>query len=414
MRRDVWLALLLAVLAAWGLRRTVLEGFVYAWPREFRGDFYAAMYVPDWWDGRGIMYGPVFVLERWLVNAWPKIFTIYTFALANVPAVALALVLSLRAVRATRRTAWVVVTAWCCFQWLFYAFSVAANPEILEMLLLTAAWYAAARAKATAAWVAVVVAGLTKVFPIIFAPLLILRASRRAMVAGAVTAVAIIAVVGVGQQLSPVETAKAILIPIQSTSGTTLPQASQHLGTFLIPVPSANQLMGLNTALARAFNMGDSDPRLAAVQTITNTATVLIYVWSVFVAFVVLRGRHALSEVTRLALAYGLFLALMPLATFHAHPHTFVFMLPAWTAIVATLADDEDRTRAVRCGAAFVVLFVLGGLPSVATPIDRLWHTRWATWLGRDPIWASIGVVFALSGYALVRTRELRAALQTS
>lgn len=399
--------LILAVLAVWGLRLTILEGFVYQWPGGFRGDFHAAMYEPVWWDGRGIMYGPVFVIEQWIVSAWPRVFTVHFFALANAPAVALAFVLSLAAARAHRTTAFVVFTAWCCVRWLFYAFSVAANPEILEMLLLTVAWYAASRAKHSAAWVAVAIAGLTKVIPVIFAPLLLLRASRKAVLAGAVTAVVIITAVGVGQRLSPVETVMAILIPSQSTGHGARLQASH-----IIPIPSVYQIVGLNTAVARAMGMTDADPRLASVQTITNVVTVVVYLWSSFVAFRVLRGRHAPPEVTRLALAYGLFFALMPLATFHTHPHTFVFMLPAWTAIIATLADDGDKTRATTFGAAFLVLFVFGGMPSVAVPVDRLLHTHVAASLVfADPIWANVAVVLTWSGYALLRTRETPAAV---
>jgi hypothetical protein len=42
--------------------------FGYAKPRGFKGDFYAAMYDTNWWDGQGILYGPIFVIERWIVN----------------------------------------------------------------------------------------------------------------------------------------------------------------------------------------------------------------------------------------------------------------------------------------------------------------------------------------------------------
>jgi hypothetical protein len=158
--------------------------------------------------------------------------------------------------------------------------------------------------------------------------------------------------------------------------------------------------------------MTDTDPRLATVQTITNAVTVIIYIWSAFVAFRVLSGRHALAETTRLAMAYGLFFALMPLATFHTHPHTFVFMLPAWTAIITTIAGDADRPRATAFGAVLLVLFVLGGMPSVGAAADRVLHTNLAQSLVfADPIWSNVGVVLTLSGYALLRTRDVPAAV---
>ena len=116
--------LFLVAAALWGLRLIVLEGFVYEWPRRFKGDFYAAMFDPDWWDGAGIMYGPVFVAERWLVNAWPHVFTIYFFALANVPAMALAFVLSIASARPGRMATLVALTAWLCYRWLYLAFAV--------------------------------------------------------------------------------------------------------------------------------------------------------------------------------------------------------------------------------------------------------------------------------------------------
>jgi hypothetical protein len=405
-RPHLAIVIALVLLAAWGLRLTILEGFVYAWPRGFPGDFHAAMYQADWWDGKGIMYGPVFVFERWLVNAWPRLFTAHLFALANIPAVALAFVLSLAAVRANRTTALVAFAAWCCFRWLFYAFSVAANPEFLEMLLLTIAWYAASRAKPSGAWVAVAGAALTKVIPVIFAPLLLLRASRRAVLAGAATAVAIIVVVGIGQQLSPRETVLAILIPSQSYGHETMRQASH-----IVPMPSVYQFVGLNTALARAMGMTDADPRLALVQTIATSVTMLVYLWCSVVALLVLRGRHALPEAARNTLSYGLFFALMPLATLHTHPHTFIFLLPAWTAIIATVADDGDRTRATTFGAAFVVLFILGGMPSAGAAVDRVARTHLATSLVFvDPSWANLAVVLSLSAYALLRTRRMPAA----
>ena len=82
-----------------------------------------------------------------------------------------------------------------------------------------------------------------------------------------------------------------------------------------------------------------------------NSLTIGLYLLACAVAVRILRGRHALSEATRLALSYSLFFALMPLMTFHTHPHTFVFLLPAWTAIIAILMEDGRRSRVMIFGA---------------------------------------------------------------
>src|SRR6476661_1434011 len=87
-------ALWLLVLAgcAWGARSTFLEGFRYARPRGFTGDFTAAMFTDQYWDGTGVLYGPVFVFERWLVDAAPSVFTPTFFAVTCIPLFAVAFV----------------------------------------------------------------------------------------------------------------------------------------------------------------------------------------------------------------------------------------------------------------------------------------------------------------------------------
>jgi len=392
----------LGLLTAWGLRLTILEGFVYEWPSQFSGDFRAAMYDKDWWNGTGIMYGPVFVAERWLVNAWPGLFTVYLFALLNIPAVALAFLLSAAAARVSRTGAFVAFAAWVCFRALYYAFSVSANPEILELLFLSLAWFAASRARPTVAWVAVAVAALTKVIPAIFAPLLVLRASVKAVVAALVTSLMIVIAAGVGQHLTPRQLVMAIVVPTQYGSQVTV--QSDHIW----PYPSTSMMQGLSSAMARAARLTDDDPALARVQRVATSLTIALYLLSCAVAVRVLRGRHALPEATRLTLSYGLFFALMPLMTFHTHPHTFVFLLPAWTAIVATLMAEGVRRRTMVGGALFLIAYALTGLPAVAVPFDRLMGTRLASSPPfADPIWANFGLVLALCVYAIIRTRAV-------
>jgi hypothetical protein len=390
----------LGLLTAWGLRLTILEGFVYEWPLQFSGDFRAAMFDPYWWNGTGIMYGPVFVFERWLVNAWPGVFTVYLFALLNIPIMSIAFLLSAAAAGVTRTGAFVALAAWLCFWPLFYAFSVAANPEMLELLFLSLAWFAASRARPALAWVAVVIAALIKVIPAIFAPLLILRASSRAIVAAIVTGLVIVGAAGIGQQLTPRELVMAIVVPTQNHAPVT--RQAQNIW----PYPSTLMMTGLNSAMARAAKLKDDDPSLALVQRVSTAVTIGLYLAACFVAVRILRGRHALSEGTRLALAYGLFFALMPLMTFHTHPHTFVFLLPAWTAIIATLMDDGLAPRTMVFGAVFLLMYVFMGLPAVVVPVDRLLGTKLATsTLFADRIWANTALIVSLCAYAILRTR---------
>ncbi|MBI3402696.1 MAG: hypothetical protein HY048_14870 [Acidobacteria bacterium] len=400
------MALLLGGMAVWGLRFTLLEGFIYESRLGFGGDFYAVMYRIQSWDGTGIMYGPLTVMERWLVNAWPRLFTIRFFALANIPVAAAAFGLSLSASRIGRFRMLGVLAAlslWLCYWYLAYAFSVAAHSELLEMLLITAAWWAAARGKHAAAWSALVLATLTKAIPIIFAPLLLLRGSRRAVIVGAATAICMVGIVGIGQRMSPVELVKAIVVPAQNAEGVSFRQV-RHIW----PVPSGHLADGLNSATARLLGLGDHDPALGRVQTATNAATVMIYVALLPVAWFVLCGRHALPEAVRLALVYGLFCALMPLMTFHTHPHTFVFLLPAWTAALAVISDDSRRRRAAAFGAVFLLTYVVAGLPTAALRVGRLFGVARldAMNLFADPMWANLVLIAGLAIYAILRARE--------
>jgi hypothetical protein len=98
--------------------------------------------------------------------------------------------------------------------------------------------------------------------------------------------------------------------------------------------------------------------------------------------------------------------------TLHTHRHTFVFLLPAWTAAVAALGHDPQRQRMTMFALVFAVIYVFAGLPAVAVPIDRLFGTRWvSSKLFDDPIWANLALIGALSAYAVLRMRDSHAIL---
>lgn len=401
-------ALVLFLAIAWGARLTALEGFIFAssGSRSFGGDFNAAMYHAEWWDGTGIMYGPVFVMERWLVNGWPVVFTNIFFALANIPLVLSAFALGIAAVRGSRSAALVTLAAWLCFRPLFDAFSVAANPEILELFFLSVAWFAASRIGPTVAWTATAIATLTKVIPVTFAPLLLSRASRRAILVSSAAGAAIVVVVGFGQHLGPLELVRALLIPSQTFSTRDGQVTLNQAEAWVVPRFSS-QFLGLSSALMRAMGLRDGDPSLGLVQSFATVVTVLVYLFVASVALRLLLGRHRLPEITRLSLSYGMFFAMMPLTTFNAHLHTFVFLLPTWTAIVATVIGDDVRRRAFLFGILSVLVYAGIGIPGLVTYLDRLMRTDLANAAPfTDPIWADLALIGLLSAYALARMRE--------
>ena len=215
-------ALWLVVLAgcAWGARATFLEGFRDARPRGFAGDFTAAMFTNQYWDGTGVLYGPVFVFERWLVDAAPSVFTPTFFAVACIPP-------RPGGVRRARsgvptpasRRPHLVVALWLCSSRLSYSFSVAANPECLELAFIAGAVALAVpsgRRNERGEGALLGAAALTKYVPWALVPGLLARRRWQAIVGAVVCFVVLAVVTAIGQGTGPIETVGDILFPVGS------------------------------------------------------------------------------------------------------------------------------------------------------------------------------------------------------
>ena len=320
------------------------EGFVESRPRGFAGDFTAITFGHDWWNGRGIVYGPVFVVESWFVAWWPRLFTPEFFAVANAFLAGGAFVFGAKACRADRWVILASLAAWLCYWRLFYAFSVAANPEFLELFLLSWAWFAASRGRERTEGAMVAMAGLTKLVPWVFLVPLALRRSVRALTGVLMAAVPIVLVVAIGQKMSPAETLLRLVLP---TNGRPLPTG---------PTASSGQFQGVGEALARlvygagehALTPGQSQSVLILFAGIVLAALGLA-VW----ASIRLLRRGASVE-PGWTFVYPLYFALLPVLSVQAHPHTFLFLLPVWIALLDQLSKDQGdaRLRAV-FGACF-------------------------------------------------------------
>jgi len=92
----------------------LLAYFQFAKPRGFKGDFYATMYDPNWWDGQGIIYGPIFVFERWIVNSFPEVATIEFFAITSLVLIIVCLLISIRTIKANGNLLFFCVAVWSC------------------------------------------------------------------------------------------------------------------------------------------------------------------------------------------------------------------------------------------------------------------------------------------------------------
>ena len=173
---------------------------MFAAPRKFRGDFYAAMYDPNWWDGSGLIYGPVFVFQRWLVNYFPDIFTIEFFGFFSILLIALSLIIALVVTTSSRVVLLTCLSAWCLNSFFYYSFSVAAVPELIELLLLMVVWWGLSVKRFSVAAIALTLAILTKLAPIILAPLLLIFFSWIGLFSAVLIGTSLFLLVSIGQK----------------------------------------------------------------------------------------------------------------------------------------------------------------------------------------------------------------------
>lgn len=395
---------LVLLLILWGARVTLLEGFLLKWP-EFNGDFTALMFGNQYWLGRrGIPYGPIFVIESWLVAQWPRIFTDVFFALANIPLAAGAFVFCVKACRASASVVFISVAAWLCYWRLFYGFTVAANPEFLELFFLCGAWFAATRRKDVAEGLGVAAAALTKLIPWVFLLPLILRRSVRGLGVAAALAIVALVVVGIGQQMSVSEVLFQAIIPFH---GQPAPP--------LIPSSHSTQWVGVLEALARLLYLeGPHPPRgtpLLVVQVLSVAIIVVTLCATVWATIRLLRRRSEIGDESCFALIYAMYFALVPMLTLAAHPHTFLFLLPVWIVWIDQLWKDQGpATR--RAAFAVVVAFCYAqtGFPVVFALIDmvvRPWLWLLNSWVVAEPMVGNVLLMPVLWAYIAVKTRTV-------
>lgn len=313
----------------------------FAKPRGFKGDFYAAMYDPNWWDGRGVIYGPIFVFERWIVNALPSLAKVELFAFGCLVLIATALITIIRIVHADRAFTLFCVSIWTFNTFFYYSFSVAANPELVELLLLVIMWWAISNKRYNLAWFVFTFAVLTKVVPIIMAPFLLLFFSWSGLVIGVLTTTAVLAVVSIGQKQS------------------ILSSISQMVGVNAVPPqPDSEQFLGLNSGLSRLFGLQSGEN----FSFVTSFALIIAFILY-FLALLVLMLNHKFNlyfnHEVKVAYIFAVFMCLMPI--FHlgqTHRHTYLFLAPVFIAFRFVVGHDTNLTRSKAFKVFIIILFL--------------------------------------------------------
>ena len=388
---------LILLMFIWGLRVLILEGFVYSWPRKFGGDFSAVMFGPDYWDGSGFVYGPIFTGQKIFVENFPNIFNPYSFAIMNIFFATSSLIFCSLAIELKGKAILLILAIWTCFMPLTYAFSVSANPEFLELFFLSLSWYFLARSRFTKAWISVLAGALTKVVPMVFFSILVFRRSLSAFLA--TISFFLITVLGVGliRGMSPLQAVLATLIPSLNMPGSKIEMAS-----LIRPVPSSFQMLGLNSAIARAFSITDN---LVTVQYISWLISGFIFLISGLIIVRLLTGRYAILERTKLSYSYTIMFLNLPLLTQMPHLHTFIFLLPAFTGLAWLILKETNSRTKISLSVSLSILYLVLGAPGIIIKLLNFFSIKSQDFvLLSDPIWANLILIVISNVYVYSKT----------
>jgi len=313
----------------------------FAKPRGFEGDFYAAMYDPNWWDGNGIFYGPIFVFERWIVNAFPSVATPPVFAISCLILLAASLLIIIRVVHAGKAFTVFCVATWTFNSFFYYSFSVAANPELIELFFLVIMWWGLSTKRYNFAWFFLTCAVLTKIAPIVLAPILLLFFSWSALAISILTLVGVLTVVSIGQSQSIFSSISQImsLKPVE-------------------PQPTSEQFLGLSSALARLFGI-QAGGDFSSVLRFSLIIILILYVLAFSILLWIQKSNLHLEHEIKVAYVFSVFMCLLPL--FHlgqTHRHTYLFLAPAFVAFMFVVKHDSNLTRSRAFKTAIYVEFL--------------------------------------------------------
>jgi hypothetical protein len=408
---TIWI--LLFALFIWSLRRIVFESFVYAIPRNFRGDFYTAMYEFIDTPGVSMLFGPVFLIEQHFAINSPPYFSINFFAFLNAALMIFALGVSLLACRINLVASATTVVLWCMFNPLFYSLSVAANPEIVELALLSGAWFFLKKGHSVIPWILIPLAILMKLIPVIFLPLLFLHFKRKGLSFLLLTCTFVISIASLLSGKNPFSIVIALVFPqiplgyTSSTSGISL----------VMNPPTTMQFSGLNSSVWRLLKLeSKSETTQLIVSSLSILFTLTLYLWILVVVYRLIQRSPHLPKNLKYSLIFGLLFAFMPLATMQAHPHTFLFLLPCITATLSIIAHENNKRNRLLMGAFSLVVYIILGGSYVLIPLDWLLGSNISdSTIFQEPIWATVLFVISLAMWSerVRKTHDISLRIET-
>jgi hypothetical protein len=341
---------------AWAVRLVALEGYLYELPGNFVGDFTltAELAATTWFTGSGIFYGPLFILEYRYLFA-PGIMSPGDFARLDFVLFGIAFASVWLALVGPRRPALAVfvLAAWLAHHMSVEAFALTAHLEVLELALIAIALLLAMRGHALAAGASLGLAAATKVLPGLFLPYLAITRKWRLFASAAVTAAIPFVAACWVQGVSLWDGAFSL---VYQSGNLTKMEYSEFEYT-----PRAE------IARALAGEGGTVTPDQARLA--IGLHFVIALVTFAAVAWFLARTRIPRS---RYGLFFGLICAVMLIVSPSAHASYYIFLLPGWTAILATALQMPFGGRTLGVWTTLTVAYVFTGFDQVFFAMQRL------------------------------------------
>ena len=347
-------AVALLALIAYGLRGTVLNGFLASLDaNRFQGDFSAALFDMNWWCRNGelvdLNYGILFTYLNKAVLAFHNPFScdftttyrvdieqfLFVITGVNILCAGLAIYLVSTLFNLTWSERLFITALWLLDSHLRYSFAVTAFPEFLELVLILACLTLMRSEDKFPHFLSgalLAIAIMVKLAPALFIPLLFYR--RKYTFQRLYSFIGTLGLI----LLSAMVFLKISIISI----------ISQLVPVMAVRMDHAldDNFRSFSFGLIRIFNLS-----------IDSKITHFLYGVSVSVLLVILFGtvlytfaNRRLSQDERLdydkryLLLIGLYFALLPLINI-AHGHTFLFLLPAYASIYKAIKYIHNKSK---------------------------------------------------------------------
>jgi glycosyl transferase family 87 len=317
-----------AVLAflVWAVRVAAIEGYLHPSEVGFVGDFRSAITgegLPpgEWWAGRGVFYGPIFVLE-WKLFLYAGYVSIPQMWFVDVALLAISFICTWVAVfgRVRPRLLTLTLALWLANIITVELLAAVQHLEVLELAALSLALLLVQRGRDLPGGLSLGLAVATKTLPVVYLPYLVILRKWRALVAATIVAAALLLITCAVQGVTPWDGVIMLLNQGQNLSKT---KATEYE-------------LGLRAFFIRALTGGAGDPTRFQTQVAFGLHALVSALAVLWTAFVVARSKQCARSLT---LVWGLIAVAMLVVAPVTHIFYYVFMLPGWTAALGDLVD---------------------------------------------------------------------------